>query len=137
MDGVSAIAASAISLSGTTLPRRHAPSPVTSTLHSASLIRSRSESDGEAAEHHRVGGAEPGAREHRDRELGHHPEVDRDPVALLDAERLQRVRGPADLVEELGVGDRARVAGLALPEEGDLVAVAGLDVAVDAVVRAR
>ncbi len=45
IDGVSAIAASAISFSGTTLPRRHAPSPVMSTLHSASLIRSRSESE--------------------------------------------------------------------------------------------
>ena len=39
-----------------------------------------------------------------------------------------------DLVLELGVRDDAAVAGLALPEEGDLVPVAGLHVAVDAVV---
>ena len=44
MDGDSAIAASAISFSGTIPPRRHAPSPVTSTFASASLMRSRSES---------------------------------------------------------------------------------------------
>ena len=36
--------------------------------------------------------------------------------------------------QQLGVGDRAGVAGLALPVVGDLVAVAGLDVAVEAVV---
>ena len=44
MVGQSATAVSAVSLSGTTWPRRHAPSPVMSTLASASLMRSRSES---------------------------------------------------------------------------------------------
>ena len=44
IDGVSATASSAVAFSGTTLPRRQAPSPVTSTVHSASLMRSRSES---------------------------------------------------------------------------------------------
>ena len=40
-----------------------------------------------------------------------------------------------DLAQQVGVGDRAAVAGgLALPVERDLVAAAGLDVAVDAVV---
>jgi hypothetical protein len=75
------------------------------------------------------------ARQHRDGELGHHPEVDRDPVALADAELLERVRGPADVLEELCVGDLPGVTGLALPEERDLPAVAGLHVTVDAVVR--
>ena len=37
--------------------------------------------------------------------------------------------------EELGVGDRAAVAGLTLPVEGDLVAPARLDVAIETVVR--
>ena len=78
----------------------------------------------------------PGAGQHRDHGLGDHRQVDRDPVALLDAELGQRVRGLADLVLELGVGDVAGVVlGLADPVQGDLVAVAGLDVPVDAVVR--
>ena len=45
IDGVSAREASAISLRGTSLPARQAPSQVMSTLASASLMRSRSESD--------------------------------------------------------------------------------------------
>ncbi len=44
IDGQSATAASAVSFSGTTFPRRHAPSPVMSTLASASWMRSRRES---------------------------------------------------------------------------------------------
>ncbi len=135
IDGVSAIAASAISLSATTLPAP--PRAVAGDEHLALGVvdpvaqRVR----GEAAEHHRVRRAEPCAREHRDGELGHHAEVDRDPVALADAQRLERVRGPADVLEQLRVGDLARVAGLTLPEERDLLAVAGLHVTVHAVVR--
>ncbi len=91
---------------------------------------------GEAAEHHRVRRTDAGAGQHRDRDLGDHRHVDRDPVALLDAQLGQRVRGLADLVLELGVGDVAGVVlGLADPVQGDLVAVAVLDVPVDAVVR--
>ena len=45
------------------------------------------------------------------------------------------VRDAARLVEQVAVGDRTRVAGLALPVERDLVAVARLHVAVEAVVR--
>ena len=44
---------------------------------------------------------------------------------LRDAEALQHVGEALHLVEQLGVGDRAGVAGLALPVERDLVAVAG------------
>ena len=90
---------------------------------------------GEAAEHHRVRRADARAREERRRQLRHHAEVDVDPVALADAELLQRVGEPADVVEQLRVGDGAGVAGLALPVVRDLVAVPGLDVAVEAVVR--
>ena len=91
---------------------------------------------GEAAEDHRVRRADPGAGQHRDDGLGDHRHVDRDPVALLDAELGQRVGGLADLVLELGVGEVAGVVlGLADPVDRDLVAVAGLDVPVDAVVR--
>ncbi len=91
---------------------------------------------GEAAEDHRVRGADPGAGQHRDDRLGDHRQVDRDPVAGADAERDQRVGGLADLVLELGVGQRAGVVGgLADPVQRHLVAAPGLDVPVDAVVR--
>ena len=90
---------------------------------------------GEAAEDDRVRRAEARAGEHRDRELGHHPHVDRDRGALADAELLQRVRHPHHVALELRVGDRPRLTrGLALPVVGDPVAEAGLDMAVDAVV---
>ena len=90
---------------------------------------------GEAAEHHGVGGAEASAGQHRDDGLGDHRQVDRDPVALLQAQLGQRVGCAGHLVLELGVRDVARVVlGLADPVQGDLVALAGLDVTVDAVV---
>ena len=88
----------------------------------------------EAAEHDAVGGADAGAGEHRHRRLGDHRQVDVDPVAGLDAEPLQHVGEALDLGEQLGVGDRAGVARLALEVDGDLVALAGGDVAVEAVV---
>lgn len=89
---------------------------------------------GEAAEDHRVRGADAGAGQHRDRGLGDHRHVDGDPVALLHAQLQQGVGGLGDLVLELGVGEGAAVAGLALEVDGDAVAVAGLHVAVHAVV---
>src|SRR5581483_187315 len=79
----------------------------------------------EAAEDDRVGRSEPGAGQHGDHELGHHPHVDGDPVALLDPERRQGVGRPAHLLVELPVGDRAGVAWLAFPVIGDLVAPFG------------
>ncbi len=88
----------------------------------------------EPAEDHGVRGADAGAGEHRHRRLGDHRQVDRDPVALGHAQLGERVGGPGDLVLELGVGDRAAVAGLALEVDRDPVAVPGLDVPVHAVV---
>ena len=41
----------------------------------------------EPAEHHGMDRADAGAGQHRHRGLGHHRQVDRHPVALLDAER--------------------------------------------------
>ncbi len=126
IDGVCAIASSAMSLSAH--DRTAAPRAVGRDEHlgfgvvDAVAQRRR----GEAAEHDRVRRADARAREQRDGELGHHAHVDRDPIALADAERLEQVGDPARLVEELRVGDGARVAGLALPVECDLIAVAGV-----------
>src|SRR5207249_4324196 len=73
-----------------------------------SLRRESAEDDGE-------GSANPRAREHRRGELRDHRHVDRDPVPLANAELLEGVGGPAHQVEEVLVGEDARVAGLALP----------------------
>jgi hypothetical protein len=107
------------------------------TLAWASAIRVLQRLGGEAAEDHRVRGADPGAGEHRDDGLGDHRQVDRDRVALADAELGQGVGGLADLTLQVGIGDGAGVARLALEVDRDLVAVAGLDVPVDAVVCRR
>ena len=104
------------------------------TLHSASLIRSTSESGLKPPNTTECGGADASAGEHGDRQLGDHRHVDGDAVALRDAEPLEDVGEPLHVAVQVGVGDRAGVAGLALPVVGDLVAVAGLDVAVDGVV---
>ncbi len=78
-------------------------------------------------------GADARARQHRHGRLGDHRHVDHDPVARLDAEVGQRVRGALDLVEHFGVGDGAGVPGLAFEVDRHPLAQAGLDVAVEAV----
>ena len=90
----------------------------------------------EAAEHDRVDRADPGAGEHREGSLGDHRQVDGDPVALLDAMRLQHVGEAADLGVQLAVGDRAVdcVGVVALPDDRGLVAALG-EVAVEAIER--
>ncbi len=87
----------------------------------------------EAAEDHRMRRADARAGQHGHGQLGNHRHVDGDPVALLHAHRAQRVRHAAGLFQQLGVGDRARVARLALPEVGDPVAQAVGHVTVEAV----
>jgi hypothetical protein len=76
----------------------------------------------EAAEDHRMHRADPGAGEHRDGGLGDEREIDADAVTLLDAEGLEDVREGPDLTRELPIGERAAVAGLALPDDRRLVA---------------
>ncbi len=89
---------------------------------------------GEAAEDDGVRGAETGAGEHRDRGLGDHRQVDRDGVALADAEVGEGVRRALHLGVQVGVRDVAGVAlGLTDEVDRDLVAAPGLDVAVDGV----
>jgi hypothetical protein len=88
----------------------------------------------EPAEHDVVRGTDARAGEHRDDDLGDHRQEDPDDVALADAQVLERVREPLHLEVQLGVCDGALLAVLAGPVEGDAVAVAGVDVAVQAVV---
>ena len=71
------------------------------------------------------------------RTIGHfldHRQIDRDAVALLDAVLLQHVGELADLVQELLVRVAVVVALVALEDDGLLVALAGLDVTIEAVV---
>jgi hypothetical protein len=88
----------------------------------------------EAAEDNGVRRPQPGAGQHRDRQLRDHAHVDPDRGPLLDAELLQAVREANDLRLEVGEGELAPVVDrLAFPVVGDLAAVPRLDVAVDAV----
>ena len=89
----------------------------------------------EAAEHHRVRRADARAGLHRDHALDRHRHVDDDAVALDQAARLQRVGEPAGALEQLAVGDVGDLAVVGLEDDRGLVAEAGLDVAVEAVVR--
>ncbi len=101
----------------------------------ASWIRPGQRVDREAAEDDAVRGADPGARQHGDRRLGDHRQVDGDPVARgCTPSAGQRVGRLADAAVQVGVGDGAGVARLALPVDGHLVAPAGLHVPVQAVV---
>ena len=89
----------------------------------------------EAAEHHRVDGADARAGEHREHRLRHHRHVEDDAVALLDAEVAQHG------AEQLHLGEHAAV-GVGLHRVGDggivdqrrLVVAAGKHVAVERVV---
>ena len=87
----------------------------------------------EAAEDHRMHGADARAREHRDRQLRDERQVERHAVAALDAERLQDVGELADLAIEIEVGQRPAVARLAFPDERRLVPARSARVAIDAV----
>src|SRR5438270_8769235 len=80
-------------------------------------------------------GANASAREHRDRRLRDHREVDRDPIALAYTPRLQRIRKPAHRLVQLAVGDPAILARVvALPEDRGLLGTPW-QMAIDAVVR--
>src|SRR2546421_4845413 len=88
----------------------------------------------EAAEDHGVRGADPGAREHRDGDLGDHRHVYGDAVALADPVALERRRETLDLAVKVPVGQRARVAGLPFPDQRGLGATRPLHVAIETVV---
>jgi len=58
-----------------------------------SLTRSAMLSALKPGEDDGMGRADTGARQHRDRQLGDHAEVDRHAIALLDAQTFERRRG--------------------------------------------
>src|SRR6267142_4673485 len=82
-----------------------------------------------------MGCADARTREHRDGDLRHHPQVDRDAIAALHAQVLAYIREPVHEPEELTVGELAYLArlGFPLPDEGDLVGPTAAHVAVEAV----
>ena len=74
---------------------------------------------GEAAEDDRVDRADAGAGQHRDGGLGDHRQVDRDGVALADAQVGERVGGPADTRSVSSAYVMSRVStGLSSPSSG-------------------
>ncbi len=88
----------------------------------------------EAAEDHRMDGADTRAGEHRVSDLGDHWQVDGDAVAPLDAARLQDVGEAADILVQLGIADVALLVGaVAFPDDRRLVGTRR-QMAVDAVV---
>ena len=87
----------------------------------------------EAAEHHAVDGADSGAGEHGDHELGNQRQVDPDAIAFLDPEPLQDVGERRDLTIQIEIGERAAVARFAFPDERGLVAPRAAHVAIEAV----
>ena len=88
---------------------------------------------GEAGEDDGMDRADAGAGEHGIGGLRDHREVEDDPVALLDAHRMQDVAELGDLLVELLVGDvLAHLGVVAFPDDGGLVG-AVLQVAIDAV----
>ena len=85
IEGAWAIAASAIRLSGMDLAPAVAAVGGDERDGSGVVDAIAQRLGGEPAEHDRVHRADPGAGEHGDGRLGHHREVDRDPVAPLHA----------------------------------------------------
>ena len=89
----------------------------------------------EAAEDDVVRGADPSAGKHGHHDLGDHRQVDADHVSPADAVVAQRVGEALGIRQQLGVGDVALLPLLAAPVEGDAIAPARLDMAVEAVGR--
>ena len=89
---------------------------------------------GESAEDDGVHGANARAGEQSDGQLGRHAHVDGYAIALLDAERLERVGEFLHFDVQLGVGEAADFAWLALPDERGFVGARAERMAIDAVV---
>jgi hypothetical protein len=89
----------------------------------------------EAAEDHRMHGADTGAPEHGHERFRHHRHVDDDAVPFCDAQAGQRPREQGDPVAHLPVGEGLLCVGdRAVVDHCGLVAAAFVDVAVECVV---
>ena len=91
---------------------------------------------GVAGEDGDADGADLGAGQHRHGGFGGERQEEADAVAPADAERAQGVGGAVGLGEQLGVGELAHLAFLALPEDGQSVAAGRGGVLVQGVVDA-
>ena len=88
----------------------------------------------EAAKHDRMDRADARASQHRVSRLGNHGQVDRDPIAFLDALAFQHIGEKSDLTRKLGIGDMLGLRGIvAFPEDRGLVRALG-QVPIDAIV---
>ncbi len=100
------------------------------------VVRAAGECFGrEPTKHHGVRSTQASACEHRDDGLGDHRHVDHHAITGPHAEFGECVRCLTHELGQVGVGDGAGVARLAFPVIGDLVAVSGFYVAVEAVHR--
>ena len=113
-DGDSATASSAAGFISAWLPRRSPPSAVMIAFAFASCSRAATADGAKPGEDRHVERAELRDRVGGDHRLGDHRHEHRDRVALADAERAQARRDRVDLALQLGVGERAHLAVLAL-----------------------
>ena len=90
---------------------------------------------GESAEDDGVNGADAGAGEHGNGELGRHAHVDGDAVAFLDAEPFQDIGELLYFGMQLLIRERANFAGFALPDDGSFILAVRRNVAVETVIR--
>ena len=89
---------------------------------------------GEAAEHHRMDGAQPGAGQHRHHRFRHHRHVDNDPVALADTEPGHGAGQGGRRVAHLAIGEALLGAGHGrIVDHRRLLGAAAFDVAVERV----
>ena len=89
---------------------------------------------GEAAEHHRVGGADAGAGLHSGHTIDGHGDVNHHAITLLHALGAQGIGHAAGFGQQLAVSDFGDFAAIGFKNECGLVAQAFFDVAVQAVV---
>ncbi len=112
-----ASASSARSLSGTSTPWRHVPSCVTSTWAAEGRQPVGQRLSGEGHRNEARHGSDPGTGQDGHDRFGNPAHVQRDTVAPADPQaRAARRRRPAPGVQ-LGIGDRAAIAGFPLPME--------------------
>jgi hypothetical protein len=87
----------------------------------------------EPAEHDGMDGADAGAGQHGDGELGDHRQIDGDSIALLDAKRFEDIGELTNFAVELRIGEGAGIRlGFALPDDGGFIGTGG-EVSIEAI----